>query len=267
MKSRRLLSLLSVALLAALLPQLSRAIPARPNPPRLVNDFAGVMGDVTELEDSLAAFARNTSNQITVVTVNSLDGMDKAEYATELGNQWGVGGKKNNNGVVILIKPKTSDSKGQVEISTGYGVEGVLPDAFCKRIIENELIPKFKEDDYQGGVRAALKVVMPVLKGEYNEAQYSHDENVNAALSILFVLLVFGTIFAIMFYGEYKNRKATGRTLSARDILNSVIINDMLNGPRGGSGSSFGGGGGGFGGGFGGFGGGSFGGGGAGGSW
>ena len=126
----------------------SAQIPEKPNPPRLVNDLAGIFTpqQVVELEDSLARFSKRTSNQVTVVTVNDLGGMEASQFAYEIGEQWGVGGSKNNNGVVILIKPK-NETKGQAFIATGYGVEGVLPDASCSKIINTEMIPAFKQND------------------------------------------------------------------------------------------------------------------------
>ena len=81
-------------------------VPARPDPPRLVNDFAGILGDCQWLEDSLEKIAMETSNQICVVTMNDFGGYDKAMMAYSIGEQWGVGKKGNNNGVVILIKPR-----------------------------------------------------------------------------------------------------------------------------------------------------------------
>ena len=144
-------------------------VPEKPNPPRLVNDFAGIFTpqQVHVLEDTLVRFSKKTSNQVTIVTVKDLAGMEASQFAYEIGEQWGVGGSKLNNGVVILIKPK-NETKGQAFIATGYGVEGVLPDASCSRIINNEMIPAFKKDDYFAGVVKALNVVLPVLAKEYS---------------------------------------------------------------------------------------------------
>ena len=114
------------------------AVPSRPSPARLVNDLAGLFTDVqeAEMERMLVAFDDSTSNQITVVTVKDLEGYEASEYATRIGLDWGVGSEKFDNGVVILVKPKTSSS-GEVFIAVGYGLEGAVPDAYAKRIIEN----------------------------------------------------------------------------------------------------------------------------------
>ena len=100
---------------------LSQNLPERPVPPRLVNDFAGLLkaDEVNALEQKLVAFNDSTSTQIAIVIVPSLLGFDKADFAQRLGDKWGVGQKGSNNGVLILVKPKTSDSNGEVQIAHG----------------------------------------------------------------------------------------------------------------------------------------------------
>lgn len=251
---------LSVAVLSAQVPQ-------RPSPARLVNDFAGIFdsGQVAEMENSLEQFAKNTSNQIVVVTVPELYGMDKSELAFEIGIKWGVGQKKFNNGVVILVKPKVGNSKGGVFIATGYGLEGVLTDAVCRRIVERYMIPSFRSNDYYNGVEQALKVIYPLVKGEISSDEFSkEDEEGGVVAGILFLLFILFIVILIS-RGSKNGPKnmggGRGKNLNAVDAL---LLGSLLSGSgRRGSfgGGSFGGGG------FGGFGGGSFGGGGAGGSW
>ena len=249
------------ALLLAITLAAAAALPDRPNPPRLVNDLAGVLGNTQALEDTLEAFAMRTSNQIAVVTVNDLEGYEPSMYAYEIGQRWGVGGKKMNNGVVILIKPKT-DTKGQVAIATGYGLEGALPDAICRRIIEQEMIPAFRQNDYAGGVWATVSRIMPIAAGEISEREAEPADAFNTIVSIALIIFIIVIILALINDGG-GNGHNTG-TWGGPTIFF---------GPGWGSGgSSWGRGGGSFGGGFGGggwggFGGGSFGGGGASGSW
>lgn len=222
------------------------AVPDRPYPPRLVNDLAGVYGGnaAEELEDSLEAFARATSNQIVIVTVADLGDYTPNEFATEIGDRWGVGQKKKDNGVVLLIKPKTAFSSGQVYIASGRGLEGALPDAFCHRIIEDKMLPILKQDnDYTAATWAALKVIMPVCRGEYDYQAYQDDED----LGFWGWVAVIGIL--ALFFGGYLFFPFGGGTFTT---------GGFGGGFSGGSSSS---------GGFGGFGGGSFGGGGAGGSW
>ena len=99
-------------------------IPDRPQPQRLVNDFANVLdnGEVSQMENALEQFAKQTSTQLVVVTVPDLEGFDKADYAFQLGEKWGIGQKGKDNGLVVLVKPKTRDSRGEVFIATEKGV-------------------------------------------------------------------------------------------------------------------------------------------------
>ena len=239
-------------------------VPARPNPPRLVNDFAGILGDCQWLEDSLEKIAMETSNQICVVTMNDFGGYDKAWMAYSIGQEWGVGKKGNNNGVVILIKPKTEDSKGEAFIAPGYGLEGAITDATSTRIVNLEMIPHFKENDYLGGVWAGAQVVRDLATGEYNEEDYAQQSDDGA----LFALILFICIFAFFLYLAHKSNGNNGnRNNGDTGTWGGPII--ITHGSDWGRGSTWSGGGtwGGGGGGWGGFGGGSFGGGGGGGSW
>ena len=251
-----------LVLLCLMTAVLSYAIPSRPDPQRLVNDLAQVFtsDQVSRLENTLVAFDDSTSNQIVVVTVKDLEGYDPSEYATRIGLDWGVGSAQFNNGIVLLVKPKTYDSAGQVFIAVGYGLEGAIPDAYAKRIIENELIPNFRLNDYYAGVEAACDVLMKLASGEISEPRGEEEDD--ALLEIIATLLFIGLlifIFIIAIGQNDDNGHSSGggrRTIYVGPIITS--------GRSYGGGSSFGGG---IGGGFGGFGGGSFGGGGAGGSW
>ena len=257
MKGNRLLCLVVawlVAAVCAFAADSDDAVPARPDPPRLVNDLAGILGDTRVMEDSLEAFVRRTSNQIVVVTVKDLNGYDPTMLAYEIGQRWGVGGKKHNNGVVVLVKPKNS-TRGTATVAPGYGLEGALPDALCRRVVEREMIPHFKENDYNGGVWAALKVIMPIAAGEYSEQQYMGDDDDDEAMLAGFVLFV---IFCVVIFVAMRRSGGNGNS-GTFGGGGPIIFPPMGSGGSSGGGSDFGG--------FGGFGGGSFGGGGASGSW
>ncbi len=261
----RTLSRLTAVLLLCLSVMTAMAqVPPKPDPPRLVNDFAGILGDCQWLEDSLEKIAMETSNQICVVTMDDLGGYDKAMMAYSIGQQWGVGTQRHRNGVVILIKPKTADSKGDAFIATGYGLEGGITDATCIRIVNQEMIPHFKENDYLGGVWAGVQVIRDLAIGEYNEEDYASEDGDDALLG----LILFIVIMALFFYLASKSNGGNGNR-NNRDTGTwggPIIFTSGSDWGRGGSswggGGSFGGGGG-----WGGFGGGSFGGGGGGGSW
>ena len=251
-----------LVLLCLMTAVLSYAIPSRPDPQRLVNDLAQVFtsDQVSRLENTLVAFDDSTSNQIVVVTVKDLEGYDPSEYATRIGLDWGVGSAQFNNGIVLLVKPKTYDSAGQVFIAVGYGLEGAIPDAYAKRIIENELIPNFRLNDYYAGVEAACDVLMKLASGEISEPRGEEEDD--ALLEIIATLLFIGLLIFIFIIAVGQNDDNGHSSGGGR---RTVYVGPIITSGRSyGGGSSFGGG---FGGGFGGFGGGSFGGGGAGGSW
>lgn len=243
----------------------SAGIPPAPDPPRLVNDFTGTLSEEQKnvLEESLLRYHDTTSTQITVVIVSTTDGIDPAQYAYELGEAWGVGQSKYNNGVVLLIAREDR----AVEIATGYGVEGALPDALCRRIIENEIIPRFRENDFYGGISNGAQAIMDAIGGEYIE-KTSRRNNADGPSPLAIVLVVLGIGLVIFLKVVSVNRYAQLNNIPfwvAWSIINAASNRSG----RSSSGGGFGGfGGGGFGGGsFGGFGGGSFGGGGAGGRW
>lgn len=249
----------------------SAQIPDRPQPQKLVNDFAGLLSgeEAGSLEETLVAFHRETSTQVVVVTVNSLAGYDRADFAFRLGESWGVGQKGKNNGIVVLVKPKTEREPGQVYIAVGYGLEGVIPDAVANRqIVQTEMIPRFKEGNYYTGIAKGVKVIMDLSRGEYTAEEYAGSgENPGVGLGII-VLMIFFAVVILPLMTRKKRLYNTGK----RDLPLWLLLGMMSGGKNhGGYWGDFSSGrgtfGGGSSGGFGGFGGGSFGGGGAGGSW
>ncbi|MBL7137650.1 MAG: TPM domain-containing protein [Bacteroidales bacterium] len=248
----------------------SQDIPLRPEPPRLVNDLAGILTpeQVQQLERKLVNFNDSTSTQIAVVTVSSLNGYDKADFAFRIGEQWGVGQKGKNNGIVVLVKPKYGEERGEAYIAVGYGLEGVIPDAIGKRIVEYEMIPNFKENNYFGGLDAGTTTLMELASGEFTADQYVKKTQ-SKPYAIFIPILVLLFIFFLIRSSRARSH-SVGKSIpfwTAFWLLGSMggHSGNWKNFSSGGG--SFGGGSFGGGGGFGGFGGGSFGGGGAGGSW
>ena len=250
----------------------AQEFPERSNPPKIVNDYANFLSSAEKqsLENKLVQFNRETSTQIALAIVPSLQGYDKASYAYELGEQWGVGQKGKNNGILILVKPKKQNSKGEVFIATGYGVEGAVPDAIAKRIVENEIIPYFKQGMYYKGLDEATDRIIELTKGEYTADEYRQATSGSAGSAIpVIIIFLIVIIFSIAGRARRARHYSVGHNVPFWIALGIMSSNRSHGGSFGNfssGGGSFGGFGGG-GGGFGGFGGGSFGGGGAGGSW
>lgn len=230
---------------------------------KLVQDYTGYLSgsEVQELEQALVAFNDSTSTQILVVLVDDLCGYDKAEFTYTLGEKWQVGQKGKDNGIVVMVKPKEIDGRGEVFIAPGYGLEGVLPDATAKKIVEYEMIPHFKQKDYYGGIVSAAITIMEITGGEYSAESYGKGKKGKKGKKWMpFVLAIFFIIIFIFTKarGARKYASTNGMTFwAAWSVMNAA------NRSHSGSWDSFSSGGGSFGG----FGGGSFGGGGAGGSW
>ncbi len=230
-------------------------IPARPNPPRLVNDFANVLSpDENQLlESKLVAYSDSTSNQIAVVIVPSLDGDIIEQVAYRIGDSWGVGGKNQDNGMVILV---AVDDR-QVTMQTGRGMEGPVPDITAKKIIENIIVPEFKSNSYYAGLDKATDAIIKLAAGEFVDELENKpaDEGLPAGLIFLMIII-------ILLILSRRNRGGGGILSRRGSFMGPILWGGGLG--RGFGGGGFGGGGGG---GFGGFGGGSFGGGGASGRW
>lgn len=239
-------------------------IPAKPNPPRLVNDFANILmpSEVSALEQKLDAYSDSTSTQIVIVTVPTVGDYAMVDYAVKLGREWGVGGKQFNNGIVILV----AQNDHKVFIATGYGMEGSVPDAICNEIIDNVIIPNFKQQNYYQGLNEAVNYIISAAAGQYKAPpKAGHSGGGGAIFFIIFILIILFIIFMSRGGGGGGGTMYSRRGSGFGSFLGGMLAGEILGGGfGGGGGGGFGSGGGG---GFGGFGGGGFGGGGAGGSW
>jgi uncharacterized protein len=204
-----------------------------------------------DIEQRLEDFYHETSNQICVVVVNDMGGMEAWQFATELGQNWGVGSKEFSNGVVILIKPTGGQGQRDLFIAVGKGLEGAIPDLATKSIRENEMMPLMKQGDYYGALVAAINALEKAAKGEY-DVKVERKRNFADKPSLW--IIIFIVIVIISLFGK-KNRGGGGGYGGG-----GFYGGGFGGGSWGGGGSSSGGG-------FGGFGGGSFGGGGSGGKW
>lgn len=253
--------------------QIDQVTPKRPSPPRLVNDFANVLTpDQTEaLERKLVAYDDSTSNQIAVVLLPTITGKNGLEYPVEdvalkILRDWGVGNQKNNNGIVILAAMQ----EHKLRIEVGYGLEGAIPDMIAKSIIENDLRPAFKEENYYRGLDNAINSIVQAAAGEYKAPEGYGDRGQRAGKSVGKIIV--GIIILIVILSMFGGGSGGGGYMSRRGSswLGPLILGNMLGRSGGFGGGGWSGGGGGWsggGGGFGGFGGGGGGGGGASGGW
>lgn len=234
-------------------------IPEKPQPPRLFNDLTPGTNFLTPsqaaaLEAKLVTFDDSTSNQITIVIVESLQDYTANEYATALGRKWGVGSKEFNNGIVVLVSTGGGDGNRDAYIATGYGLEGAIPDVIADDIVENEMIPEFRQGNFYKGLDDAVNALAKAAAGEYHTARKKPAKT--DFKTVVFIILLM--ILFFYFRGGQGGTMVSGR--GHRGWTGGTWYG-------GGWGSSGGFGGGSSGGGFGGFGGGGFGGGGAGGKW
>ena len=224
---------------------------------RVVDD-ANILTSQTrsDLTQKLAALEQKTSRQLVVVTLSSLQGYEISDYGYQLGRSWGIGQKGLNNGILFIVAP--NEHKTRIEV--GYGLEPIVTDAFSSVVIQTQVLPKFRQGDFNGGVQAGADALIQQLSLDQSEAErraavasqqlrdQSHDNGGGGGL-IGFLIILF--IFI-----------AISRVFGGWGLLPFLF----MNGGRGGGGfggwSDGGGGGGGFSGG-----GGSFGGGGSSGSW
>jgi uncharacterized protein len=235
-------------------------IPPKPNPPKLVNDFANQLNSTEKqaLEQKLVAYNDSTSSQIVIVIVPTTGEYPIADYAFKLGREWGVGQKGKNNGIVLLWAP--TDRK--IFIATGQGLEGAIPDAVAKRIISTVITPEFKNGMFYRGLDRGVDMIFKYATGEFKaEASDIADDG---SVSPFVIFLVIFIVFLVITYLNRNNRGGGGGGgYRSSGGGGPIFFPYTTHSSRGSSSGNWGGDGGGFGG----FGGGSFGGGGAGGDY
>ncbi|HPF91048.1 MAG TPA: TPM domain-containing protein [Flavobacteriales bacterium] len=235
---------------------------------RLVWQYADLLDphEVQQLDAKLTRFARESSNRILVIVVDTLCGLPESDLAFDIGEKWGIGKAGFDNGIVFLIKPNGPPGQRKVFIATGYGLEAAIPDLRAKQVVQGYLIPNFKAGNYFLGIDKATDALMAMAQGEFNEPSPGQGKG------IPWPVLVFVVIFVGAIFFSWRGRVRRYARTNSVDFWTAMwLLSEMDRKHRGRwNGGGWGGGGwsgGGGGGGFGGFGGGSFGGGGAGGSW
>ncbi len=142
-----------------------RGAEAAPPPVRLtgrVTDAAGILsaGEEAALTTKLKRLEGKTGRQFVVATVRSLGGRDVADFTTDLANSWGVGRAEQNDGLVLLVAP----TERKVRIAVGYGLERRLPNAICQQIIDEHMLPRFRQGDLPGGIEAGADALIARLR-------------------------------------------------------------------------------------------------------
>ncbi|HET9427478.1 MAG TPA: TPM domain-containing protein [Allosphingosinicella sp.] len=226
-----------------------------------------------QLTQKLEALEQASSRQLVVATIRSLEDYPIEDYGYQLGRHWGIGQSEANNGILLLVAP----AERKVRIEVGYGLEPIMTDALSNQIIQQQILPRFRDNDYPGGIAAGADSIIAQLQAPPEQAEQraleaARAEQANAGgdggsvFPLIFWMIILFFIVIPMLRSGFGGRKyGRGR----RRGLPIVIWGPGLGSGGWSSGSSSGWGGGSWGGGGGGFsgGGGSFGGGGASGGW
>ena len=193
-------------LLATLASPLAAALPP---PSGYVNDFASVLteDDRVYLDLFLRALERDTTAEVVVVTVTSLEGLSIEEYANRLFANWGIGKRAQDNGILLLVAP----AERRVRIEVGYGLEGSLPDGLAGEIIRTDIVPEFQQGNLRRGIGRGLDRISRVVRGETTASIASRSEAVPDVLPA-FVIVPFLSIFVA--FGGF----AAGLSLRTRTI-------------------------------------------------
>lgn len=259
---QRVLFLISLSVSAGLMAQ--KDIPDKPSPPRLYNNLSKAYpnflsdDEATKLEKRLEDFAANTSNQLSVLVVDDLNGYEPWDFSARVIDKWGLGQEKEDNGILILIKPTGGSGERKTFIGVGRGLEAVVTDARASEIVNNIIIPEFKDGQFYTGISDALSALEDLSKGEYNSNKYAKKSGKRFPIAAIFVIIIL-----IVFFFRRRGGGGGSTFGSGGRGAGGFFFFPIGGFGGGGGGGGFGGGGGGFGG----FGGGSSGGGGAGGNW
>ncbi len=238
-------------------------IPSKPDRNMYVYDYVDLLSQqqINHLQNKLYRYEDSTSTQIVIVIIDDLKGEDISMLGTKWAHAWGIGGKEEDNGIFILLQKDSNGPGGQIDIATGYGIEYRMTDRMSKRIINQIVIPNFKQQQYYEGLDQATDAIISILNGEFEGDGIHPDDTEAFWIPLLFLLFIILIIIL-----SKRNHGGSGGSGGMRgpSILDMLILGSMGRSSGGGyTGGGFGGGG--FSGGS--FGGGGFGGGGASGRW
>ncbi|MGB5179863.1 MAG: TPM domain-containing protein [Gammaproteobacteria bacterium] len=162
-----------------------------------VVDNAGLLPEAVQqqLQQQLAQHEDETSNQVVVVTLPSLQGYAIDDYGYQLGRHWGIGQGERNNGVLLIVAP----NEREVRIEVGYGLEGALTDAGSHAIIEDVMLPRFRDNDYQAGILQGVNAILGSLQGTYEPVARKASADPNRLFMLFVILISIGEGFASFF--------------------------------------------------------------------
>lgn len=235
--NKRLWTTLFSALVIGLLSIVSQKAAAYPKCVGPINDYAHLLnqGDQQQLERELRAHKERTGEEVTIVTISSLDGENIEQYSTGLFRECGLGQKDKNNGVLLLV----AKSDRKVRIETGYGSEGILTDIESGKIIRNVIAPKTKQGDWSGGISDGAHTILNVLDKNPNAIPASPNAELSPGVIIL---LIFILILLVIVVAALRSRSSYGGSSSSSIWISGGGGGSSGGGDWGGGGSSGGGG-------------------------
>ncbi|MDD2828766.1 MAG: TPM domain-containing protein [Sulfuricurvum sp.] len=194
---------------------------AEPKFPELtgrVVDEAGLLSKAQEqsLADMSGTIERDSTVQVVVVTLKSLDGYDIAEYGYQLARYWKVGQRDEDNGILIMIAPK--DRKVRIEI--GYGLEAFITDAEAYEMIQSKMLPRFKEKDVYSGIRDTIDAIGTIVSKEYQH-DYGAYKPVHMNTFYIVAIALIPFLLIVFLAGTYYFSK---QVTIAFKLVVSVII-------------------------------------------
>lgn len=241
MTTRKINALIILLFIILVFPVMSMAQQFPEKPEGFVNDYAHVLSpvQVAMLDHKLSAYRDSTSNEIAIMTVDSLQGYAIDQFSLKVLDTWGIGQHDKRNGVLIFVAVKNR----QMRIEVGYGLEGSLPDIIAGHIVRNILQPNFRRGNFYQGFDQATTAIMKQIAGEYKPEKKKGNGGVNYGFWILFIIAAIIYITVIRRDGKNSGGKGGGRGRRRRTYGSSGII--FLPGWGGGwsSGGGFGGGG------------------------
>jgi len=203
-----------------------------PKPTGYVNDNAAIISPQVKqkLEQFLRDFEKSDSTQITVLTIPTLDGESLEDYSLRVLESWGIGQKDKDNGALLLV----AKAEKKIRIEVGYGLEGRLTDLLAGRIVDNEIAPKFKQGNFDGGIVSGVVGIAQAVRGEYTGSGKTQQKKKSSP---------FGFIFLLLFLGPLLGRLG-GRRGGRHHRGGIFVAGPFMGGGGGGGGGGFSGGGG-----------------------